>query len=111
MPENQPRAGFFLNAEEIEFRAEFAVIAALGFLDAVELAVQLFFREERHGVNALELGIAFLALPVSAGDVHELERLDPLGGGDGRAAAKIDTFSGRPQPDHLRLRLLFLPAP
>src|SRR5258708_18774240 len=100
MPENQPRAGFFLNAEEIEFRAEFAVIAALGFLDAVEMRVQLFLREERHGVNALELGIAFLALPVSAGDVHELEHLDPIGGGNVRAAAKIDKFSGRVERDH-----------
>jgi len=43
MPENQSRAGFFLNAEEIEFRAEFTVVAALGFLDAVQVRVQLFF--------------------------------------------------------------------
>jgi len=31
MPENQAGAGFFLNAEKIEFGAEFAMIAALGF--------------------------------------------------------------------------------
>ena len=35
MPENQAGACFFLNAEEFELDAEFAVIAALGFFEAV----------------------------------------------------------------------------
>jgi hypothetical protein len=35
MPENEARAGFFLNAEELEFDAEFAMIAALGFFEPV----------------------------------------------------------------------------
>ena len=35
MPEDQAGAGFFLNTEEIELRAKFAVIAALGFFQSV----------------------------------------------------------------------------
>src|SRR5713101_1233641 len=79
MPEDEAGAGFFLNAEEVEFDAELAVIAALGFFKTVQMFVQLFLREESHGVNALELGIAFLAFPVGAGDFHQLDRLDALG--------------------------------
>src|SRR6266436_4150074 len=79
MPEDEAGAGFFLNAEEVELDAELAMIAALGFFEAVQMFVQLFLREESHGVNALELGIALLAFPVGAGDVHQLERLDALG--------------------------------
>src|SRR5258708_24693369 len=82
------------------------MISPLGFLDAVEMRVQLFLREECHSVNALELWIAFLALPVSAGDVHELERLDALGGRDVRAAAEVDKFSRGVEGDH-RLRGFF----
>jgi len=32
VPEDEPGAGLFLDAEEVEFRAKLAVIAALGFL-------------------------------------------------------------------------------
>src|SRR5260221_437578 len=63
MPENQSGAGFFLDAEEVELRAKLAVIAALGFLDAVQMRVQFFLREESYGIDALQLRIAFLALP------------------------------------------------
>jgi hypothetical protein len=70
VPENQARAGFFLNAEKIELRAELAMIAAFGFLEAVQVFVELFLREERRGVDALELRVAFLAFPVSPGDIH-----------------------------------------
>ena len=79
MPEDEAGAGFFLNAEEVELDAELAMVAALGFFKTVQMFVQLFLREESHGVNALELGIAFLALPVGARDVHQLEGLDAPG--------------------------------
>ena len=46
MPEDQAGAGFFLDAEEIEFDAELAMIAALGFFEAMEIFVEFFLREE-----------------------------------------------------------------
>ncbi len=107
MPENQAWAGFFLNAEEVELGAQLAMIAALGFLDAMQMRVQLFLREESHGIDSLELGIAFPALPVGAGDVHQLERLNALGRGNMRAAAEVDEFSSGIEGNH-RLGGFFL---
>jgi hypothetical protein len=70
MPKNQAGAGFFLNAEQIEFGPKFAMIAALGFFEAVQISVEFLLREECRGLNALQLRIAFLALPVGAGYAH-----------------------------------------
>ena len=42
MPEDQARAGFFLDAEKIELRPEPAMVAALGFFELVEIFVELF---------------------------------------------------------------------
>ena len=106
MPENQAGAGFLLNAEEVEFGAELPVIAAFGFLDAVEMRFELLLSEECHRINALELGIAFLTLPVSAGDVHQFERLDALGRRNVRATAEIDELPGGVEGNH-RLGGLF----
>src|SRR6266571_1261423 len=107
MPEDEAGAGFFLNAEEVELDAELPMIAALGFFKTVQMFVQLFLREESHGVNALELGIAFLALPVGARDVHQLERLDAFGRRDVRAAAEVDEFSGGVERNHRLAGLFF----
>src|SRR6266702_1462155 len=107
MPEDEAGAGFFLNAEEVELDAKLAVVAALGFFKTVQMFVQLFLREESHGVNALELGIAFLAFPVRAGDVHQLERLDAFGRRDVRAAAEVDEFSGGVERNHRLAGLFF----
>ena len=46
MPEDQARAGLVLNAEEIELGAEFAVIAALGFFEAMQIFVEFLLREK-----------------------------------------------------------------
>ena len=70
MPEDEAGAGFVLDAEEFELGAKLAMIAALGFLEAMEIFVQLFFCKEAGGINALELRIAFLAFPVGASDAH-----------------------------------------
>ena len=107
MPEDEAGAGFFLNAEEFELDAELAMIAALGFFEAMEIFIELFLREETCGVNALKLRIAFLAFPVGAGDAHELERGDALGGGDVRAAAEVDEFAGGVKGDHQLVGFFF----
>src|SRR6266478_4269835 len=93
MPEDQAWAGFFLNAEELEFGADLAMIAALGFFEAMKIFVQFFFGEEARGVNALELRIAFLTLPVSAGHAHQFEGLNALGGRNVGTAAEVDELA------------------
>src|SRR5580704_9390024 len=40
VPEDKARAGFVLNAEEVKFSAQFAVIASFGFLDAMQVFVE-----------------------------------------------------------------------
>ena len=107
VPEDQAGTGFVLNTEKIEFLAELAMVAALGFLDFVEIFVEVLLLDEADAINPLHLRIFFLALPVGAGDVGELERLDAPGGGNVRAAAEIYEFSGGVKR-HQRLGGLFL---
>ena len=83
------------------------MIAALGFFELVQIFVELLLLDEARAVNPLHLRIAFLALPVSAGDVHQLERLDAPGGGNVRAAAEVDEFAGGVERHH-RLDGFFL---
>ncbi len=66
------------------------MVALLRFFEAGEVLGQLLLRKERRAVNALELRILFVALPVGAGDGKQLERLDFRRAGDVRAAAEID---------------------
>src|SRR5258707_3481312 len=94
MPKDEAGAGFVLNAEEIQLSAELAMIAALCFLQAMEVFVQLFFGEEAGGINALQLRISFLTFPVRAGDAHQLECLNTFGGRNVRAAAEVDELAG-----------------
>src|SRR5580704_10733786 len=100
MPEDEARARSFLNAEKIQLRAKFAMIAALRFFDAMQVFVQLFLCVESQRIDALELRIPLLSLPVSAGDVGELERLNALGGRDMRAAAKINELPRSVKRNH-----------
>ena len=100
MPENQARAGLVLDAEEIEFRAELAMIAALRFFEAMQIRVEFFLCEEARCVNALKLRIPFVAFPVGAGDAHQFERLNALGRRNVRAAAEVDEFAGGVERNH-----------
>src|SRR5215472_15000144 len=107
MPEDETWSGLLLDAEEIQFDAEPAMIAALGFFEAVQIFVKLFLREKRNRVNALELRIAFLTLPVGACDVHQLERLNALGGRNVRAAAEVNEFASGVEGNYLLDRFFF----
>src|SRR5260370_16529306 len=79
MPEDEAGAGFVLNAEEVQLGAELAMIATLGFFQAMKIFVQLLLCEEAGGVNAPQLRVSFLPFPVSARDTHQLEGLNALG--------------------------------
>jgi hypothetical protein len=59
MPEDQARAGEFLDGEQVELLAEHAMVALLGFFDAVQVGVEILLREKRRAVDALQLRIAF----------------------------------------------------
>src|SRR5215472_1913948 len=76
MPEDEAGAGLVLNAEEIEFRAEAAMIAALGLFKLVEIIFEFFLIDEAGTVNPLHLRILFVAFPVGTRYAHQFERLD-----------------------------------
>lgn len=56
--------------------------------------------EEARGINALELGITLFAFPIRAGNIHQFEGGDALGGRDVRAPAEIDKFSSGVERNH-----------
>ncbi len=94
MPEDQPRPGQLLNGEQVELLAQHAMVALLGFLDFVQVVVEVLLAEERGAVDALELRIFLVAQPVGAGDAEHLERLDAPGGRDVRPAAEVGELAG-----------------
>ncbi len=68
----------FLLVEQVHLAAELAMVALLGFLDAVQILLQLLVGEEDRAVDALELGVLGIAAPVGARHLRELERLAEL---------------------------------
>ena len=99
-PERQTGSDQIAHGEKAEFFSDAAMVAALGFFELVQIFVQLFLIDETCAVNPLHLRIAFLALPVRAGDAHQFEGLDASGGRNVRAAAEINEFSGGVERNH-----------
>ena len=77
MPEHH--AGrFFLLVEEAHLAADLAMVALLGFLEAVQVVLEVLVGEEDRAVDALELGVLGVAAPVGARHLRQLERLAEL---------------------------------
>src|SRR5665811_379652 len=78
-----------VEAEQIQLNAETAMVAALGFLAAVKVAVQLFLRGPDRAVDTLEHRPFLRAAPVRTGDGHQLERADLACARDVRALTEV----------------------
>ena len=90
VPEHHARA-FLLEVEQVELAAELAVVALLGFLDLLEISVELFLLGERRAVDARQHRIVAVAAPIGARDLHQLEGVADLAGrGHVRAAAEVE---------------------
>ena len=77
--------------EQIHLAAELAVVALLGFLDLLEVGVELFLLGEGRAVDAREHLAVGIAAPIGARDFHQLERVADLAGrGHVRPAAEIE---------------------
>ena len=83
------------------------MVSPLGLLKLVQIVVEFRLGIEAGAVNALHLRVAFLALPVSAGDVHQLERADAPGRRNVRPAAEVEEFPGGVKRHHRLGGLLF----
>ena len=119
MPEHRARR-LFLEMEQIHLAADPAVVALLGFLDLLEIGVELFLLGEGGAVDAREHLAVGIAAPIGAGDLHQLEgRSDLAGRGHVRAAAEVEPvalavdlerLAGRNGVDQLDLEQLVLVA-
>ena len=82
------------DGEQLELLAEDAMIATFGFFELCEMGVEFFLIEECGRVEALQLLVVGIALPIRAGHGEQLERrADEAGAGDVPAAAQIDEFA------------------
>ena len=87
-PERHP-GRLLAEHEEVELRAEPAVVARLRLLDPLQVGLELRLGEERGAVDPGQHLAALVAAPVGAGERAQLERLDPAGRGAVRAAAEV----------------------
>ena len=67
-PEDEALTDVFVDVEEVEFAAEFAVVAGLGLFELFEVLAQLGFVFEGGAVDALDLRVGGVAFVVGAGD-------------------------------------------
>ncbi len=89
MPDGHARADFLGEAEQVELGAEFAVVTLLGFLQMVEVRLEVGLGGEGRAVDALEHGALLVAAPVGAGHGQELDRLDQARGRHVGTAAQV----------------------
>ena len=75
---------------QLKLAADFAVVAASGFFDALEIVVEFRLRFEHGAIDALEHRPLLVAAPVRAGDAGELERRDLRRAVDVRAFAQVE---------------------
>jgi hypothetical protein len=91
VPEHHARR-HFVDVEQVEFLAQLAVVALLGFLDALDVLVELLLVGPGRAVDALQLLVLGVAAPVGAGQLRELEDLQEARVRHVRAAAHVDVF-------------------
>ena len=119
VPEHHAGA-FLLEVKQIELAAELAVVALLGFLDLLQIGVEVFLFRKRRAVDPRQHRIVAVAAPIGAGDLHQLERIADLAGRRHvRPAAEIepvallvdlDGLVGRDRVDQLDLEHLAVVA-
>ncbi len=74
VPEHHALA-LFLQVEEVHAAPDLAVVAALGFLDALQIGFELGLGGPGGAIDALQLGVVLVAAPIGAGQLGQLEGL------------------------------------
>ncbi|MCY1220149.1 hypothetical protein D9M72_321510 [compost metagenome] len=100
MPEHH--AGrLFLQVEQVERLAQFAVVALLSLFQHVQVGFLVFLLRPGRAVDALKHLVVGIAAPVGAGHLHQLEDLQLARGRHVRAAAQVDEAAFAVQADFL----------
>ena len=89
VPERRARR-LFLEVEELHLAPEAPMVALLGFLEPVQISLELLLVRPGGAVDALEHLVPRIAPPVGAGDLEELEGADLAGGRQVGATAEVD---------------------
>ena len=92
-PEDEALPHLFVDMEKLQFLAQLAVIALLGFLGADDGLLEFVLGRVGGTVDALELLVLLVATVIGASDVQELERLDLRGVTDVGAGAEVDELA------------------
>src|SRR4051794_34353874 len=88
--ERKARADQLVEREQVELLAQRAVIPLLGFLEPIEVFLEILLGREGGSVNALELRIALVAAPVGTGEGQHLEGFDLARALNVGTAAEVD---------------------
>ena len=109
VPKYQTRR-MVVNVKQVEFLAQLAVVALVGFFQHRQILLQLVFGGPSRSVNTLQHFVAVIAAPISTSHLHELEKLQLAGARHVGATAQIfkravavqrDIFVGRNAGDDL----------
>src|SRR5207248_4030924 len=98
MPERHPRR-VLGEVEEVELRADAAVVSRPCLLELLEVGVEVFLVVERGPVDASQLLVALVAAPVGPGEAGQLDRLDRLRVLQVRAPAEVGEVALRVERD------------
>ena len=90
--------------EQVHFLADAAMVAAGGLLHQLVVFLQLLAGAERRAADAGEHDVVLVILPVCAGKLGQLKRLERLGIGQVRANAHVDVFALLIEAEHRILR-------
>ncbi len=104
--EDESRSRLFVEREEVELLPELSVVAALGFLESLEVGGKVLLGEPSGAIDALQHRALGIASPVRTGDLHELEGVDLASVREVRPSAKIGEVALRVHRDDLALRQL-----
>src|SRR5665213_2394762 len=103
MPEHEAAAGVLLDRIEIEFEAEFAMVALRGFFEKRQIVVEFALGRKGGSIDALQHRVVLVAAPVRTGDAHQLDRADFTGAFGMSAAAQIGELADRVEGDRFAL--------
>ena len=87
--------------EKLQLLTQAAVVALLGFLQAVEIGFQVVFLRPGSAVDPLQHFVLRIAAPVGPGQLHQLERLEIAGGRHVGAAAQVGEIALGVKGQHL----------
>ena len=106
VPEHHARC-FFLGMEQVQALADLAVIALLGFFDALDIGRQLLLVSPGGAIDALQLLILGIAAPVGTGQLGQFEGLEKTRARHVRTTAHVNVFFVVVQTHGLLVRHVF----